>query len=306
MLALVARGELSVSEITQILSQSQPRVSRHLKLLTDAGLVTRSREGAWAFYRLSDQEGGRLARLLVSEVPKLDPVFVRDHQRLEAVREARAQAAASYFRDNAGHWDQIRSLYLAEGEVEAAMLDMVGPGPIDTLYDLGTGTGRVLEVFAPHVRRAIGFDISHDMLTVARANLARAALDHCHVRQGDIFDLPVGSGMADLVVLHQVLHYLDDPAGAVAEAARLLRPGGRLLVVDFLPHEFEFLRAEHTHRRLGFDPEEVRGWCRQAGLEAGLLRALPPDRGGEGLTVGLWSAAHKLTQVESPNMEMAE
>lgn len=304
MLALLARGELSVSELTSILAQSQPRVSRHLKLLTDSGLVARSREGAWAFYRLSDHgESGRLSRLLVAEVPKTDPVFLRDHQRLESVREARAQAAAAYFRDNASRWDAIRSLYLEEREVEAAMLETVGSEPIEVLFDLGTGTGRVLEVFAPRVRRAVGFDISRDMLTVARANLAKAGLDHCQVRQGDIFDLPVGSGLADLVILHQVLHFLDNPAGAVAEAARLLGPGGRLLVVDFLAHDFEFLRVEHAHRRLGFESGEVATWCRQAGLEARAARTLPPE--GKGLTVGLWSAVRADTSVARPNLEFA-
>jgi ArsR family transcriptional regulator len=303
LLALLTHGELSVSELTQILAQSQPRISRHLKLLTDAGLITRCREGAWAFYRLAEQgQHDALARLLVDEIRGDEPVVARDRERLKAVRATRAEAAAAYFRANAAHWDEIRTLYLTESEVEAAMLDLIGPDPLDSMIDLGTGTGRVLEIFAPVARRAIGFDVNHEMLTVARANLAEAALSHCQVRHGDRFGLPAGTGPADLVTLHQVLHYLDDPAGAVAEAARLVAPGGRLLIVDFLPHDFEFLRSQHAHRRLGFSPQEVAGWCRQAGLRASPPRTLPPE--GPGLTVALWCA--KAARVVRPAQLVAE
>jgi ArsR family transcriptional regulator len=303
LLALLTHGELSVSELTQILAQSQPRISRHLKLLTDAGLITRCREGAWAFYRLAEQgQHEALARLLVDEIRGDEPVVARDRERLKAVRAARAEAAAAYFRANAARWDEIRTLYLTESEVEKAMLELIGPDPIDSMIDLGTGTGRVLEIFAPRVGRAIGFDVSHEMLTVARANLAEAAFGHCQVRHGDLFGLPAATGPADLVTLHQVLHYLDDPAGAVAEAARLVAPGGRLLIVDFLSHDFDFLRSQHAHRRLGFSPQEVADWCRQAGLRAGPPRTLPPE--GPGLTVALWCA--RAARVVRPALLVAE
>ncbi len=303
LLALLTHGELSVSELTQILAQSQPRISRHLKLLTDAGLIMRCREGAWAFYRLAEQGPHEaLARLLVDEIRGDEPVVARDRERLKAVRAARAEAAAAYFRANAARWDEIRTLYLTESEVEAAMLDLIGPGPLDSMIDLGTGTGRVLEIFAPVARRAIGFDVNHEMLTVARTNLAGAALSHCQVRHGDLFGLPAGTGPADLVTLHQVLHYLDDPAGAVVEAARLVAPGGRLLIVDFLSHDFDFLRSQHAHRRLGFSPQEVAGWCRQAGLRAGPPQTLPPE--GPGLTVALWCA--QAARVVRPAQLVAE
>lgn len=304
LLALLAHGELSVSELTQILAQSQPRISRHLKLLTDAGLVSRCREGAWAFYRLADHGPyERLGRLLVAEMQDGNLIFLRDRERLDAVRATRAEAAAAYFRANAAHWEEIRALYLSEREVEAAMLDLIERRPVERLIDLGTGTGRVLEVFAPHVGRALGFDVSHDMLTVARSNLAEAGLTHCQVRHGDLFGLPAGTGSADIVTLHQVLHFLDDPSGAVAEAARLVAAGGRLVIVDFLAHDMEFLRTQHAHRRLGFSAHEVADWCAQAGLNAAPPRTLPPN--GPGLTVGLWCAMREPAQLPQTALQVA-
>lgn len=307
LLAILAEGERTVGELTQILGQSQPRVSRHLKLLCDAGLVNRFREGARAFYRLADDgPAARLARQVVALVPREDPVLARDRMRLDAVRHARAEAAAAYFRANAHRWDALRSLHVAEAKVEAAMLAAAGAGPIADLVDLGTGTGRILEVFAPCTKRAVGIDLSHEMLAVARTNLERAGLHHCQVRQGDIYSPPLPPRSADLVTLHQVLHYLDRPAVAIAEAARLLRPGGLLLVADFAPHEMDILREEHAHRRLGFAEDEVAGWCREAGLALEGVRRLPPPTpasvpqvdhpadhsgsppGQKGLTVVLW------------------
>lgn len=326
LLAILAEGERTVGELTQILGQSQPRVSRHLKLLCDAGLVNRFREGARAFYRLADDgAAARLARQVVALVPRQDPVLARDRMRLDAVRHARAEAAAAYFRANAHRWDALRSLHVAEAEVEAAMLAAAGSGPIHDLVDLGTGTGRMLEIFAPRAKRAIGIDLSHEMLAVARANLERAGLPHCQVRHGDIYSPPLPAQSADLVTLHQVLHYLDQPAAALAEAARLLRPGGLLLVTDFAPHELDSLREEHAHRRLGFAEDEVTGWCREAGLAVEAVHRLPPrfpargqkdhaegPPGGKGLTVVLWCGrrpeerAPVASAQTTGTMEMAE
>ena len=290
LLSLCDHAELTVSELTQILGQSQPRVSRHLKLLCDSGLLDRFREGTWAFYRLSEQGGcAHLARTLVDLIPVDDPTLARDLERLEAVKRARAEAAAEYFRANAAQWDEIRSLYVSEANVEQMLLDLFRDDGINHFLDIGTGTGRILEVFGDRVERGIGIDLSHEMLAIARANLERAGLRHCQVRHADMYNLPFPNDSFDAVTIHQVLHFADAPAAAIAEAARVLRPGRQLVVVDFAPHDLEFLRAEHAHRRLGFGDEEVAGWCRAAGLEIADTRHLK----GDPLTVSVWSARRR-------------
>ncbi|MFI5398324.1 MAG: ArsR/SmtB family transcription factor [Candidatus Binatia bacterium] len=293
LLAILARGELTVSELTRVLHQSQPRVSRHLKLLCDAGLLERWPEGAWVFYRVVDRgDGAGVAHALLNLVPADDLELARDQERLEQVRRERAERAAAYFRDNAACWDRIRRLYIGETAVERAMLKAAGGADLGDLVDLGTGTGRVLEVFAPRVRRGIGIDESHEMLNVARAKLDARGIANCQVRLGSLYDVPLPSQCADVVTLHQVLHFLDDPAAALKEAARLLRPGGRLLVVDFAPHEMEFLRAGYAHRRLGFAADEVTRWCTAAGLRGLAVRHLKASGNAahDTLTVSLWTA----------------
>jgi ubiquinone/menaquinone biosynthesis C-methylase UbiE/DNA-binding MarR family transcriptional regulator len=287
LLALCARAELTVSELTQILGQSQPRVSRHLKLLCEAGLLDRLREGSWVFYRLSQRAAASsLARLLAGLVPDDDPIVALDRQRLEQIKRARAEAAAAYFRANAAQWGTIRSLYVDESEVERALLDLVPVGETSALLDIGTGTGRMLEILAPRAEHAVGIDTSREMLTIARVNLERAGLRNCSIRQGDMYQLPLPGASFDTVVIHQVLHYADRPAAVIQEASRVLRPGGRLLIVDFAPHALEFLRVDHAHRRLGFADDEILDWCRAAGLDPARARHLP----GSPLTVAIWQA----------------
>ena len=261
LLALCAHGELTVSELTQILGQSQPRVSRHLKLLCDAGLLDRFREGTWAFYRLGERSAfAGLARTLIDAIPADDPTLALDLERLNAIKRARAEAAAEYFRENAARWHEIRSLHVPERDVEAALLKLLPASGIQDLLDLGTGTGRMLELLGPKVERALGVDLSREMLAVARSNLERAGLRNCQVRQSDMYQLPLPSASFDAVLVHQVLHYAEEPAEVLAEAARVLRPGGRLVIVDFARHDHESLRTEHAHRRLGFGDEEIAGW----------------------------------------------
>ena len=288
LLSLCAQGEVTVTELTQILGQSQPRVSRHLKLLCDAGLLERLPEGSWVFYRLSRSgRGGELARQLVAMLPADDSSLARDRARLAAVREQRNRAAADYFRDNAERWDAIRSLHIDEHEVEQALLRALPPGEVGELLDIGTGTGRLLELFGKHGANGVGLDLSREMLAVARANLSKAGLANCYVRQGDMYQLPWSQPSFDAVTIHQVLHFADEPAHAIAEAARVLKPGGRLVIVDFAPHQLDRLRAEHAHRRLGFSDAEIFAWMEAAGLTPEAAIRLP----GEPLTVTLWPAA---------------
>jgi ArsR family transcriptional regulator len=292
-LLLLGGGELNVKDLTQILGQSQPRISRHLKLLAEAGLVERFREGSWAYFHVSDRtHGGRLALDILSLVSAADATVARDRERAEALKREREEAAQSYFRAHAADWDRIRSLHVAESEVEDAIGEALGPGPFKLLVDLGTGTGRILELFADRYARGLGFDLNQAMLAYARSKLSRAQLTQAQVRHGDIYALSLPDGVADAVVMHQVLHFLSEPALAIREAARVLAPGGRLLIADFAPHDLEFLREKHAHDRLGFEPAQVAQWMKDAGLVPVEHRDLAPKKKGaaEILTVSLWLA----------------
>lgn len=286
LLAICAQGEWTVTELTQVIGQSQPRVSRHLKLLADASLLERFREGSWVFYRRARAgAGARLARNLCRMLPVDDPELALDRQRLAAVRAARQDQAAQYFAAHAGRWDEVRSLYVNEAKVEAALLGAFGERPPRNLLDIGTGTGRVLQLFAPRIGFGLGIDLSREMLGVARANLDRTSLRNCQVRHGDMYHVPLPDGSFDAATMHNVLHFADDPGAALSEAARVLRPGGRLVVVDFARHELEFLRREHAHRRLGFTDAEMRGWL----TAAGLIPEPPVRLAGDPLTVVVWT-----------------
>ena len=286
-LALCAHGELSVSDLTQILGQSQPRVSRHLKLLCDAGLLDRFREGTYAYFRLSARGAcADLGRTLVDLVPAADATLALDLERLDGIKQSRAEQASRYFAENAAQWDEIRALHIADSEVERAIVDLLPTGPIEDLLDLGTGTGRMLAVLADRAERCVGIDYSREMLAVARANLEAAGKRNWQVRHGDLYQLPFPGASFDVAVVHQVLHYLEDPAEALAEAARVLRPGGRLLVADFAPHEVAGLREEHAHRWLGFSDEQIGDWLSECGFECPDPVHLP----GQPLTVTIWPA----------------
>ncbi len=293
LLVLLGEGEFTVKDLTQLLGQSQPRLSRHLKLLADARLIERFQEGSSVFYRLAERsDGAALVAKLLGALDRTDAVVSRDLARAEALREEKSAAAQAYFQSHAAAWDEIRAYHAPEAAVEAAMLAAMGEGPFEMLIDLGTGTGRILELFAARARRLIGFDVNREMLAHARARLAAGGVRNAQVRLGDLFNLPLEDGVADAVIIHQVLHFLDEPAKAVAEAARLLRPGGRLLIVDFAPHAIEAMREDYAHLRLGFERGLIEDWLRRAGLHAGAYQAIQPPRKNEGkLSVSLWLAA---------------
>lgn len=292
-LKLLAAEELNVKDLTHILGQSQPRISRHLKLLVESGLIERFREGSWVYFHVSERsEDGSLVRRVLDLASPDDVVLMRDNERLQKLKREREDHAQTYFQQHAAEWDEIRSLHVSDVAVENAMYEALGRGPYDFLVDLGTGTGRVLEVFADCYRRGLGLDVNQAMLSYARSKLSAADLKHAEVRHGDLYHLTLPSGSADGVVMHQVLHYLSEPGHAVQEAARILRPGGRLLIVDFAPHDLEFLRSDHAHERLGFSDTQIQSWCKAAGLQNFTCTTLQPPAASDGqkLTVTLWTS----------------
>lgn len=290
LLALLVAGELSVKDLTAILGQSQPRISRHLKLLMEAGLIVRHAEGAWAYFGVASKGlGAELAQQLVAQLDNLDKEIRADQTRLELLRESQRTDAAAYFAQVASSWDLLRSLHVPEEAVEAAIVAQVGPEQVDLLLDLGTGTGRMLELLSACYKHGIGVDSSREMIAVARAKLAAAHIGHAVIRHGDIADLPEHEQTADLIILHQVLHYFDDPGQMLQAARATLRPGGRMIIVDFAPHELEFLRTEHAHRRLGLSQEQMENWARTSGLAVTAFSEFPSQDKLEGLTVCLWT-----------------
>lgn len=284
-LSLLRRMELSVGELAQLLGQSQPRVSRHVRILADTGVVERRKEGSWVFLKLVAEERAKPLFALLDAWADADTnrVFSADADRLDGIREERALAATRYFEAHAEVWDQIRSLHVAESEVEQAIDRALGQGPLGTLVDIGTGTGRMLEIFAARAGKAIGIDRSSEMLRLARVKLDEAGIP-ASLRQGDMYALPLDECSADTIILHQVLHYAHAPAAAIAEAARVLAPRGRLLIIDFAAHEREDLRSTDAHIRLGFDDHAISGWFDRAGLTNDHVEHL---EGGE-LTVSVW------------------
>ncbi len=287
LLALCAERELTVGELTQILGQSQPGISRHLKLLCEGGLLDRYREGSSVLYRLARGPGGAVPQIpavLVDLLPAHDPLLQRDRERLQAITTERERSAAAYFAQNAHRWAAIRSLHVPEADVEARLLELMTDRRIDSLLDIGTGTGRILELLAPYYTRAVGIDQSRDMLAIARVNLDRAQCRHGSVRLGDMYALPFAAPAFSHVVVHQVLHFAERPGEAILEAARVLAPGGRLVIVDFAPHALETLRSDYAHRRLGFTDADMQGWMRRAGLTPAPSLSLP----GDPLTVVIW------------------
>ena len=283
--ALLRLMELSVGELAQVLGQSQPRVSRHLKILADAGVLERRKEGSWVFLTLGEAERVEPLFGLIDQWADsaTQLLFASDAARTETIRAERAEAANRYFAGHAEMWDQIRSLHVAESEVERAIDGALGKRPLGRLVDIGTGTGRMIELFGPRAAQATGIDRSSEMLRLARVKLEAAGIPSS-LRQGDMYALPLAEESADSVIIHQVLHYAHSPATAIAEAARVLAPGGTLLIVDFAAHEREELRDRDAHIRLGFEDEVMAGWFAAAGLQVNDVQHL---EGGE-LTVTLW------------------
>ena len=289
-LALLRAMELSVGELAQLLGQSQPRVSRHVRILSDSGLVGRRKEGSWVYLQLAEPKRTEaLFQHTLGLDPEAEQIFAADAVRLESIRRDRAEAARRYFEAHAASWESVRALHIADDEIERAIADLLSDRPLGALLDIGTGTGRMLELFAPKADSAIGIDRSSEMLRLARVKLEQAGVSGASLRQGDMNALPLGDRSADSIILHQVLHYAQQPGAAIAEAARVLSPGGRLLVIDFAQHDHSELRERDAHLRLGFADDAMRGWFAAAGLELDRIERL---EGGE-LTVILWRGNKK-------------
>lgn len=303
-LALLQSSELTVSQLCRILGQSQPRVSRHLKVLTEADLVERHREGVWTFFSLARGPGpiDAVERGLLAAQRQILERF-GDQDRLAEITAERENRAQSYLRENASRWSAERALHLDEAGVESAMLGLAGKGPYRTMIDLGTGGGRMLELFSDRIGEGVGVDVSSEMLSFARNRLMGQR--RLRVRMGDLFNLGELAGSGDLVVMHQVLHFLSDPQAAITAAARALAPRGRLLIADFAPHERVELIERCGHARLGFSDEEMERWFTRAGLAlAGTERIAPADGGAEQIPVALWLAER--IEVEKPAGKLNE
>jgi ArsR family transcriptional regulator len=284
-LALLRVMELSVGELAQLLGQSQPRVSRHVRILTDSDLVGRRKEGSWVYLQLAEPERTEgLFELSSGLDNEAEQIFAADAARLESVRHDRAEAARRYFEAHAATWESVRSLHVADAEIERAIADLLADRPIGALLDIGTGTGRMLELFAPSADSAIGIDRSSEMLRLARVKLEEAGICGASLRQGDMYALPLADRSADSIILHQVLHYAQQPGAAIAEASRVLSPGGQLLVIDFAQHDRAELKEKDAHLRLGFADDAMRGWFSAVGIELDRIERL----GGGALTVILW------------------
>jgi ubiquinone/menaquinone biosynthesis C-methylase UbiE/DNA-binding transcriptional ArsR family regulator len=291
---LLAAMELAVGELAQVLGQSQPRVSRHVRILCDAGLAERRKEGSWVFLRSAIGENrapplGAAAARLLGLAEEGDAQFAarcaEDRRHLAAIRAARELSAASYFARHAAEWDEIRSLHSADGPVEAALQQALGSGSLGALLDVGTGTGRIAELLAPRAASLTGLDNSPEMLRLARARLQGLPADRLDLVQGDFAALPFAAASFDTVVFHQVLHYAQAPELVLAEAARVTRGGGTIAVVDFAAHDREELRSQHAHARLGFSDEQMLALLAWAGFSASPPLALA----GKPLTVKIWT-----------------
>ena len=288
-LALLERGELTVTELVQILDLSQPRITQYISSLEAVGVIERLREGSWVFSRLKrgNSSAARLVAAIMEKLPRDAEIFKTDFEKLQKVKEARSEVADAFFAKVANNDKQLGNEYLPQKDIETALLSSLNAQSFDFMIDMGTGTGRMLELFAPQIKRGAGIDMSPEMLKVARHKLAADDFAHISVQQGELQATPFKDGTADLGTLHQVLHYLDDPAEAIAEAARVMSDKARLLIIDFASHDVEKFRDEYAHRRLGFSTHEIKDWADNVNLN---LREVSRISHEKYPTVVIWEA----------------
>ncbi len=304
---LLQKMELAVGELAQILDQSQPRISRHIRILDEAGLAERRKEGSWVFLKPGPAaELQILGRIFRSDTVVKSEQATRDQAQLALVRKARAEMAERYFAAHAEQWDAIRSLHLPEAEVEGAMLALLQDIPLGKMLDIGTGTGRMVELFGASAQSIVAIDNSPEMLRLARAKLLESEtasgsnlVQKTELKQGDFNHLPLANGAVDSVILHQVLHYAQHPEAVLVEVSRVLKSAGIVLIADFAAHDREDLRTEHAHARLGFSDDSMKHWLTASKLELVETRSLD---GGE-LTVKIWVAKKAIIPSLHPDSE---
>ena len=297
---LIGAMELAVGELAHVLGQSQPRVSRHVAILADAGLAERRREGSWVFLRQSAAAGELTTRTvarLLAAAEEEDEGFARvcaeDRRHLAAIRDARDKNAAEFFARHAGEWDRLRALLAPADAVECALVSALGNSTLGSVLDIGTGTGRVAELLEPSARQVTGLDKSPEMLRFARSRLQHLPPGRVELVQGDFAALPFAPESFDTVVFHQVLHYAHQPEYALAEAARVCRAGGRIAIVDLAAHDREELRRSHAHARLGFADEQMKAMLARHGFDTASAATV---EGGE-LAVKVWTASRRAPEV---------
>ncbi|MEP6341692.1 MAG: metalloregulator ArsR/SmtB family transcription factor [Maricaulaceae bacterium] len=275
-LAILSHGDFTVSEITKVMGLSQPRVTQYINTLEAVGILERLKEGSWVFSRLRRQNAKNWAIVsaVLSQLPDDDAVLMADFRRLGEIKTARAEAANAFFAQAANDQDQLGIEYLPREDIDAELRSLLGDGPHELLVDLGTGSGRVLTVLADLFGRGIGIDNSRDMLGVARHSLNKSELTHMRVRQGDLNNTGLVGSDASVVTLHQVLHYLERPAEAIAESARLLSDHGQLIIIDFDSHDFDDFRDRFAHRHLGFSDNTIATYFKSCGLTLSQTRTV--------------------------------
>ena len=283
-IALCAHADLTVSEICQILGQSQPRVSRHLKLLIESKILENHREASWVYYRLNNSPNAPdLGHVIADMIPAEDKTLTQDLQNLEEVRQSRADKAAEYEQSNSQALKAMRDLYAENSAIEDAIADAI-PDNANSLLDLGTGTGRILEMIADRITYGVGIDMSPEMLTIARHTLESKGLRNCTVQHGDVTRLQLDEQF-DAIVGHMILQYADTPDKLIRNAVSHLNDGGTLVIVDFAPYSDTVAETIGQNHK-GFSNDDIQGFFAKAGLTPQKSQLIK----GKKLDVFVWSA----------------
>jgi DNA-binding transcriptional ArsR family regulator len=270
---LCAQGELTVSELMRIVGQSQPRVSRHLKLLQDAGILERFREQHWVFYRVAQEEHYQLlVSGLIKQIEKNETIIQLDQSRLIELQAARATLSETFIETELPDWLRLHEYHGDTARFESAVQDALAEKTVGHLLDVATGTGRMLKIVGPLASSGVGIDLSKKMVTVARSVLAESGLAHLTVRQEDMYQMRFAARHFDTITIDQVLYFATNPDALIKETARVLKYGGRLLVVAFTAS-----KTAKTPPSVGIELSDIQQWIESAGLKITNTNILPGD-----------------------------